>query len=55
MTYGPRKGWMTGYIIICPRCGARTNRSYSLRMAEYAWDDSDLYQEKPDGQISMFG
>lgn len=55
MMYGPHKGWARGYIIICPRCGARTERSYSLQMAQRAWDECDLHKEKPDGQISMFG
>jgi len=55
MVYGPRKGWARGYIIICPRCGAKTERSYSLQMAQRAWDEQDLHKEKPDGQISMFG
>lgn len=53
--YGPEKGWAVGYVIICPRCGARTERSYSLKLAQYAWDECDLYKEKPDSQISMFG
>lgn len=53
MMFGPRKGWAAGYVVICPRCGARTDRNYSLRLAQEAWDEYDLHQERPDDQIAM--